>query len=67
MHEAFKRANDPVNYLQSKKDDFFMSFKISCQGATSIKTFVDFLWEKLTPAIFTTIRKKMVPNIAGDI
>ncbi|XP_070347041.1 interferon-induced very large GTPase 1-like isoform X2 [Equus asinus] len=67
MHEAFKRANDPVNYLQSKKDDFFMSFKISCQGATSIKTFVDFLWEKLTPAISITIRKKMVPNIAGDI
>ncbi|XP_046493923.1 interferon-induced very large GTPase 1-like [Equus quagga] len=67
MHEVFKRANDPVNYLQSKKDDFFMSFKISCQGATSIKTFVDFLWEKLTPAISITIRKKMVPNIAGDI
>ncbi|XP_043337808.1 interferon-induced very large GTPase 1-like [Cervus canadensis] len=36
MHKAFKRANDPVNYLQSKKDDFFMSFKISYQGATSV-------------------------------
>ncbi|CAM9403619.1 unnamed protein product [Rangifer tarandus platyrhynchus] len=67
MHKAFKRANDPVNYLQSKKDDFFMSFKISCQGATSIKTFVDFLWNKLTPAVSSTIRKNMALKIAGDI
>nr|XP_020733179.1 interferon-induced very large GTPase 1-like [Odocoileus virginianus texanus]XP_020733180.1 interferon-induced very large GTPase 1-like [Odocoileus virginianus texanus] len=67
MQKAFKRANDPVNYLQSKKDDFFMSFKISCQGATSIKTFVDFLWKKLTPAVSSTIRKNMALKIAGDI
>ncbi|EDL16827.1 interferon-induced very large GTPase 1 [Mus musculus] len=67
MHKAFKRANDPVNYLERKKDDFFMSFKISCQGATSIKTFVDFLWHKLTPAISVTIRGKMVIKIAGDM
>ncbi|XP_031240779.1 interferon-induced very large GTPase 1-like [Mastomys coucha] len=67
MHKAFKRANDPVNYLERKKNDFFMSFKISCQGATSIKTFVDFLWHKLTPAISATIRGKMVIKIAGDM
>ncbi|XP_034367423.2 interferon-induced very large GTPase 1-like [Arvicanthis niloticus] len=35
MHKAFKIANDPVKYLERKKEDFFMSFKISCQGATS--------------------------------
>ncbi|XP_036181154.1 interferon-induced very large GTPase 1-like [Myotis myotis] len=67
MHRAFKRANDPVNYLESKKHDFFMSFKISCQGASSIKTFVDFLWHKLTPAVSDTIWEKMAPKIAGDM
>ncbi|XP_037378693.1 interferon-induced very large GTPase 1-like [Talpa occidentalis] len=67
IHRAFKRANDPVNYLESKKNDFFMSFKISCQGATSIKTFVDFLWNKLTPAVLTTIHGLMVRDISGDI
>ncbi|XP_019489898.1 PREDICTED: interferon-induced very large GTPase 1-like [Hipposideros armiger] len=67
MHRVFKRANDPVNYLESKKDDFFMSFKISCQGATSIKTFVDFLWHKLIPAVSTAIWEKMVPLIAGEM
>ncbi|EPQ10003.1 Interferon-induced very large GTPase 1 [Myotis brandtii] len=67
MHRAFKRANDPRSYLESKKDDFFMSFKISCQGASSIKTFVDFLWHKLTPAISNTIWEQMAPKIAGDM
>lgn len=68
MHRAFKEANDPVTYLKSKKEeDFFMSFKISCQGVTSIKTFVDFLWNKLTPVVSTTIWRKMAPKIAGDM
>ncbi|XP_052011275.1 interferon-induced very large GTPase 1-like [Apodemus sylvaticus] len=67
MHEAFKSVNDPVNYLERKKDYFFMSFKISCQGATSITSFVDFLWLKLTPAISASIWKMMGPKIAGDM
>ncbi|XP_006105331.1 interferon-induced very large GTPase 1 [Myotis lucifugus] len=67
MHMAFKRANDPVNYLESKKDDFLMSFKISCQGATTVTEFVDFLWHKLTPAVSNTIWQKMAPKIAGDM
>ncbi|XP_076698541.1 interferon-induced very large GTPase 1-like [Callospermophilus lateralis] len=66
-HHAFRMANDPVNYLEQKKDDFFMSFKISCQGATSITCFVDFLWQKLTPAVSATIQGKVVPRIAGEI
>ncbi|XP_034365431.1 interferon-induced very large GTPase 1-like [Arvicanthis niloticus] len=67
MHKAFKIANDPVNYLERKKDDFFMSFKISCQGATSITSFVDFLWLKLTPAISAKIWEMMGPKVAGDM
>ncbi|XP_015415018.1 PREDICTED: interferon-induced very large GTPase 1 [Myotis davidii] len=67
MHRAFKKTNDPVSYLESKKDDFLMGFKISCQGATSVIEFVDFLWHKLTPAVHDTISEKMAPKIAGDM
>ncbi|XP_006991809.1 interferon-induced very large GTPase 1-like isoform X2 [Peromyscus maniculatus bairdii] len=67
INRAFKRANDPVNYLERKKDDFFINFKISCQGATSITSFVDFLWLKLTPAIYATIWEQMGPKVAGDM
>ncbi|XP_075402256.1 interferon-induced very large GTPase 1-like [Tenrec ecaudatus] len=67
MHKAFQRANDPVHYLESKKDDFFLSFKISCQGATSVKAFVDFLWQKLTPAAATAILKKLANIVTWDM
>ncbi|XP_012892225.1 PREDICTED: interferon-induced very large GTPase 1-like [Dipodomys ordii] len=63
-HRAFKEANDPVKYLESKKDELFLSFKISCQGAISITTFANFLWQKLTPAISNTIWGKMPLKIA---
>ncbi|XP_041521958.1 interferon-induced very large GTPase 1-like [Microtus oregoni] len=67
INKEFNRVYDPVNYLERKKDDFFISFKISCQGATSITSFVDFLWLKLTPAISATIWEKMSLKVAGDM
>ncbi|KAH0506338.1 Interferon-induced very large GTPase 1 [Microtus ochrogaster] len=67
MHEAFKIANDPVNYMKRKKDDFFMSFKMRCQGTASITSFVDFLWRKLTPAVSSTIWGEMVRKVTRDM
>ncbi|XP_072466212.1 interferon-induced very large GTPase 1-like [Notamacropus eugenii] len=67
MHSAFKTAHDPVTYLQNKKEDFYMSFKISCQGATSITAFADFPWSKLTASLPIAIWKKIALDLAGDI
>ncbi|XP_041521978.1 interferon-induced very large GTPase 1-like [Microtus oregoni] len=67
MHEAFKIANDPVNYMKRKKDDFFMSFKMRCQGTASITSFVDFLWRKLTPAVSSTIWGEMGRKVSRDM
>ncbi|CAO2582654.1 Interferon-induced very large GTPase 1 [Lemmus lemmus] len=67
MHEAFKIANDPLNYMKRKKDDFFMSFKMRCQGTAAITSFVDFLWLKLTPAISSTIWGEMGRKVIGDM
>ncbi|XP_044540692.1 interferon-induced very large GTPase 1-like, partial [Gracilinanus agilis] len=67
MHKAFKRAHDPVTYLESRREDFFMSFKISCQGATSITTFADFLGSKLTASLPIAIWKKIALDLAGEI
>ncbi|XP_004648767.1 interferon-induced very large GTPase 1-like [Octodon degus] len=67
MHRTFKKSNDPIISLESKKEDFFTSFKLSCQRETSIKSFVDFLWSKLIPALSTTVWENMAPKIAGDM
>ncbi|XP_009465673.1 PREDICTED: interferon-induced very large GTPase 1-like [Nipponia nippon] len=67
MHAAFKKANDPAIYLQSKREDFFKCFQISCQGATSITTFAVFLCDKIAPALHQAVYERTALAIARDV
>ncbi|XP_032040421.1 interferon-induced very large GTPase 1-like [Aythya fuligula] len=67
MHAAFRKANDPVVYLVSKREDFFKCFQISCQGASCITTFADFLCSKIAPALRHAIYEKTALDIARDV
>ncbi|XP_021246461.1 interferon-induced very large GTPase 1-like isoform X1 [Numida meleagris] len=64
MHAAFRKANDPAIYLESKREDFFKCFQISCQGATSITTFADFLCSKIAPGLHLAVYDKTALVIA---
>uniref|UniRef100_A0A8C3J9E1 VLIG-type G domain-containing protein n=1 Tax=Calidris pygmaea TaxID=425635 RepID=A0A8C3J9E1_9CHAR len=67
MHSAFRKANDPAVYLESKREDFFICFQISCQGATSVTTFVIFLCDKIAPALRQAVYEKTALAIARDM
>ncbi|XP_006117650.2 interferon-induced very large GTPase 1-like [Pelodiscus sinensis] len=67
MHTTFKTANDPTVYLDKKRDDFFKCFQISCQGATSITTFADFLCHKLAAAIRQAVYDKAAIALANEM
>ncbi|XP_032911650.1 interferon-induced very large GTPase 1-like [Catharus ustulatus] len=67
MHKAFQKANDPVVYLNSKREDFFQCFQISCQGATSITSFAVFLCDKIEPALRKAVFERMAKHIAEDM
>nr|XP_054508975.1 interferon-induced very large GTPase 1-like [Agelaius phoeniceus] len=67
MHEAFQKANDPVEYLSSKREDFFQCFQISCQGATSVTTFAVFLCDKIQPALCRAVYERTAKAIAEDM
>ncbi|XP_063278803.1 interferon-induced very large GTPase 1-like isoform X2 [Prinia subflava] len=67
MHEAFQKANDPVVYLSSKREDFFQCFQISCQGATSVTNFAVFLCNKIEPALCWAIYESTAKAIAEDM
>ncbi|XP_065443437.1 interferon-induced very large GTPase 1 [Chrysemys picta bellii] len=67
LHRAFKKANDPTVYLESKREDFFKCFQISCQGATSIATFADFLCTKLGAALRQAVYDKTAIDIASEM
>uniref|UniRef100_A0A8C3TA40 VLIG-type G domain-containing protein n=1 Tax=Chelydra serpentina TaxID=8475 RepID=A0A8C3TA40_CHESE len=65
--KAFQKSDDPVRYLESKKEEFFSSFKIACQGATSITTFADILCSNLKSAICHAVYDKTAIDIANEM
>ncbi|XP_075782057.1 interferon-induced very large GTPase 1-like [Pelodiscus sinensis] len=67
MHRAFKKAHDPIVYLESKREDFFKCFQISCQGATSIAAFAEFLCSKLAAALRQAVYDRTVIDIANEM
>ncbi|KAG2464365.1 interferon-induced very large GTPase 1-like [Polypterus senegalus] len=66
MHYTFKKANNPLEYLQGKKSDFFESFKMLCSGTTMAALLAD----KITQNVKKTIRKeafkKVTPFVIKD-
>ncbi|KAM4690557.1 interferon-induced very large GTPase 1-like [Rhinophrynus dorsalis] len=67
MHQAFQKANNPVITMESKQEEFFNCFKISCQGANSIKTFVNILCSKLLEAIRPAVYHRASLTIIDEI
>ncbi|KAG6923571.1 GTPase, very large interferon inducible [Chelydra serpentina] len=65
--KAFQKSNDPILYLESKREEFFSSFKIACQGATSITTFADILCSNLKSAISDAVYDKTSIDIANEM
>ncbi|MBN3299908.1 GVIN1 GTPase, partial [Amia calva] len=67
MHAAFMRANDPLTYLKSKRDQYLDIFKNFCEGASSITFFVDFLCKQLEPLIQQEAYDKVFIGIIGEM
>ncbi|PIO15265.1 hypothetical protein AB205_0168360, partial [Aquarana catesbeiana] len=67
MHEAFQRANNPVVTLENNREEFFNCFKISCQGAASIKTFSDFLCAKIVEAMRSALYDRTTLAIVDEM
>ncbi|MBN3312464.1 GVIN1 GTPase, partial [Atractosteus spatula] len=67
IHTAFRRANDPLTYLESKRDQYLNCFKSFCKGASSVTFFVDFLCRCLKPAIQQGVCDKTCIQITDEM
>ncbi|XP_063278775.1 interferon-induced very large GTPase 1-like [Prinia subflava] len=67
MHEAFQKANDPAEYLSSKREYFFQCFLISCQRSTWITSFAGFLCDKIEPALHRAVYESTAKDIATEM
>ncbi|XP_072553863.1 interferon-induced very large GTPase 1-like [Paramormyrops kingsleyae] len=67
MHESFKNANNPVTYLQSKREQYFQMFQNYCKGANSVTIFAQFLFKNILPAVEEAIYNKTKVQIADNM
>ncbi|XP_075039406.1 interferon-induced very large GTPase 1-like [Mixophyes fleayi] len=67
ISNAFRKANDPIVYLKSKRTQFWQSFKISCEGKKQIASLADFLCNTLKDSIQLGVNERSAIQLAGDI
>ncbi|XP_048825994.1 interferon-induced very large GTPase 1-like [Brienomyrus brachyistius] len=67
MHESFKKANNPVTYLQSKREQYSEMFKNYCKGANSVTIFAEFLLKNILPAVEEATYNKTKVQIADNM
>ncbi|KAM3915637.1 interferon-induced very large GTPase 1-like [Leptodactylus fuscus] len=67
ISSAFREANDPLRSLESKKDQIWQSFKISCKVTKDTASLAEFLCNTLKESIQEEVIEKTALWLAGDM
>ncbi len=67
QHRLFREANDPVIYIEKKREDYFSIFQKYCHGSTSAAVFGEILCWKLKEPIEQSVYKKAARDLADEI
>ncbi|XP_056257318.1 interferon-induced very large GTPase 1-like isoform X2 [Seriola aureovittata] len=66
-HEKFKKKNDALIYLESKKDQYYNIFRSFCKGNSSAVVLGELICEKLKVSTVEAVCKKTVIDLAGEM
>ncbi|ROL45342.1 Interferon-induced very large GTPase 1 [Anabarilius grahami] len=67
QHRLFKEANDPVLYLERKREEYYSIFQKYCHGATSAAIFGVIICQKLKEPIEQSVYKKTARDLTDEI
>ncbi|XP_043084835.1 ankyrin repeat domain-containing protein 26-like [Puntigrus tetrazona] len=67
QHRLFREANDPVIYVEKKRDEYYSIFQKYCHGATSAIIFGDIICHKLKEPIKQSVYKKTAKDLVDEI
>ncbi|XP_063797144.1 interferon-induced very large GTPase 1-like [Pseudophryne corroboree] len=67
INDAFRKANDPLAYLQSKREQFWQSFKFSCEGTKQIASLADFLCNTIKDSVQQGVCERSAIQLSGDM
>ncbi|KAA0718618.1 Interferon-induced very large GTPase 1 [Triplophysa tibetana] len=66
-HKKFRESNDPKNYLEKQKTQYYSVFKNYCSGPTSTIILIDFICSKLEPSILEEVYNKTAIHLAAQM
>ncbi|XP_051569321.1 LOW QUALITY PROTEIN: interferon-induced very large GTPase 1-like [Myxocyprinus asiaticus] len=67
QHKMFRKANDPLLYLEKKKEEYFSIFQKYCLGAASTAIFGEIICQKLKEPIEQSVYKNTARDLAGEM
>uniref|UniRef100_A0A8C5MTW0 VLIG-type G domain-containing protein n=1 Tax=Leptobrachium leishanense TaxID=445787 RepID=A0A8C5MTW0_9ANUR len=67
MSDAFRKSNDPLRHLESKRSQFFQSFRMFCDGSHRIASLADFLRDRLQESLREAVYKKAAIDTANEM
>ncbi|XP_070779541.1 interferon-induced very large GTPase 1-like [Enoplosus armatus] len=66
-HDKFKRDNDALTYLESKKTHYFNIFRSFCKGNSSAVVLGELICEKLKVSTVEAVCNKTAIDLAGEM
>ncbi|KAK7167049.1 hypothetical protein R3I94_001450 [Phoxinus phoxinus] len=67
QHRLFREANDPVIYVEKKREEYYSIFKKYCHGSTSAAIFGEIICQKLKEPIEQSVYKKTARDLADEM
>ncbi|XP_067237313.1 interferon-induced very large GTPase 1-like isoform X2 [Chanodichthys erythropterus] len=67
QHRLFRDANDPVIYVEKKREEYYSIFQKCCHEATSAAIFGGIICQKLKEPIEQSVYKKTARDLAGEM
>ncbi|XP_058624268.1 interferon-induced very large GTPase 1-like [Onychostoma macrolepis] len=67
QHKMFREANDPVIYVEKKREEYYSIFQKYCRGATSAAIFGEIICQKLKEPVEQSVYKKTARDLANEM
>ncbi|KAL0198716.1 hypothetical protein M9458_007256, partial [Cirrhinus mrigala] len=67
QHSMFREANDPVIYVEKKREEYYSIFQKYCHGATSAVIFGEIICQKLKEPIEQSVYKKTARDLTDEM
>ncbi|XP_048012939.1 interferon-induced very large GTPase 1-like [Megalobrama amblycephala] len=67
QHRLFREANDPVIYVEKKREEYYSIFQKYCHGAASAAVFGQIICQKLKEPIEQSVYKKTARDLTDEM